>query len=300
MIRPALLISALILTGCASHEGRPSNARIGSVESVQVSVTRDFVYTPADWPQELRADLYKPVGNGPFPAVVMIHGGGWEGRSREDMTDISQQVARRGYVVLNMSYRFAPQWHFPAQLQDVQQAVLWLRAHASDLNVLKNRIGTWGYSAGAHLAALAGVTSPEDRWYVEGSRVQAVVAGGTPVDIRYYKNGALTNGLTGVSYDKDPALWRDASPLALVSRDDPPFFLYHGTFDFTVGENNAHAMYEALNANRIPAELYLMRGLEHLSTFVVSRPVENGIDFLDLYLRQAKPRVTGEILGGSP
>lgn len=292
MVRLALLVSALVLTGCASHEGRPSNARIGSVSPADVTVTRDFVYTPADWPQPLKADLYKPSGNGPFPAVVMIHGGGWEGRSRRDMDEISQRVAERGFVVLNMSYRFAPQWHFPAQLQDVQQAVLWLRTHASDLNVLKNRIGTWGYSAGAHLAALAGVTGPEDKWYVEGTRVQAVVAGGTPVDIRYYKDGPLTNGLTGVSYDENPGLWREASPLALVSSDDPPMFLYHGTFDFTVGVNNAQAMYEALNANSIPAELYLMRGLEHLSTFVVDAPVDSGIDFLDLYLRATKPKLT--------
>ena len=294
MIRYALLASALLLTGCASHEGRPSNARVGSVGPVSVTVTRDVVYTPNTWPQELRADVYKPAGNGPFPGVIMIHGGGWEGRSREDMNEISQRVAERGYVVLNMSYRFAPHWHFPAQLQDVQQAVLWLRAHASDLNVLKNRIGAWGYSAGAHLAALAGVTSPSDRWFVDGARVQAVVAGGTPVDLRNYKNGPLTKGLTGVSYDENPGLWREASPLALVSRDDPPTFLYHGTFDFTVGDNNAHAMYQALNSNGVPAELYLMRGLEHLSTFVVDRPVANGIDFLDLHLRQAKPKVAEE------
>ncbi|MBM0108825.1 alpha/beta hydrolase [Steroidobacter sp. S1-65] len=293
MIRHALLATALLLTGCASHEGRPSNARIGSVGPVAVTVTRDFVYTPAHWPQPLKADLYKPAGNGPFPAVVMIHGGGWEGRSRDDMNDISQRVAERGYVVLNMSYRFAPQWHFPAQLQDVQQAIIWLREHASDLNVLKNRIGAWGYSAGAHLAALAGVTSPDDKWFVEGTRVQAVVAGGTPVDLRYYKNGPLTNGLIGASYERNPDLWREASPLALVSGDDPPMFLYHGTFDITVGDNNAHAMYQALNANGIPAELYLMRGLEHLSTFIVDRPVDNGIDFLDLYLRTAQPKLTG-------
>lgn len=291
MFRYALLAAALLLTGCASHQGRSSNARVALVGPVPVTVTRDFVFTPRDWPQELRADLYKPEGNGPFPAVIMIHGGGWEGRSREDMNDISQRVAERGYVVLNMSYRFAPHWHFPAQLQDVQQAVLWLREHASDLNVLKNRIGTWGYSAGAHLAALAGVTSPNDRWFVEGARVQAVVAGGTPVDLRYYKNGPLTKGLTGVSYEENPSLWREASPLALVSGDDPPMFLYHGTFDFTVGDNNAHAMYRALNSNGVPAELYLMRGLEHLSTFVVDRPVENGIEFLDLHLRQGKSKV---------
>lgn len=292
MIRRVLLISALMLAaGCVSHEGRPDNAKISSVKPSKVTVTKDFVYTPNDWPQELRADLYKPVGNGPFPAVVMIHGGGWERRTRADMDDISQKVAERGYVVLNMSYRFAPHWHFPAQLQDVQQAVLWLRAHAAENNVVKTRIAAWGYSAGAHLAALAGVTGPNDHWYVEGARVQAVVAGGTPVDIRYYKGGELTNALTGVPYDKNPELWKEASPIALVTKDDPPMFLYHGTFDFTVGENNAHAMYEALNANNIPAELYLMRGLEHMSTFVVDAPVENGIDFLDLYLRQTKPRV---------
>lgn len=291
MIRLALLASVLLLAGCASHQGRPSDARIASVGPVNVTVTRDIVFTPENWPQQLKADLYTPAGNGPFPGVVMIHGGGWEGRSREDMNEISRRVAARGYVVMNISYRFAPQWHFPAQLQDVQQAVLWLRKHASELNVLDDRIGAWGYSAGAHLAALAGVTSPSDRWFVEGSRVQAVVAGGTPVDLRYYKEGALTNGLTGVPYDQNPDLWREASPLALVSRDDPPMFLYHGTFDFTVGINNARAMYEALNANGIPAELYLMRGLEHLSTFVVDRPVDNGIDFLDLHLRQTRSKV---------
>jgi acetyl esterase/lipase len=289
---------ALLLSGCATHEGRPANAKITAVAPVTVSVTRDFVYTPGDWPQALKADLYKPAGNGPFPAVVMIHGGGWEGRTRADMDDISKEVAEHGYVVLNMSYRFAPQWHFPAQLQDVQQAVLWLRAHASDLNVLKNRIGTWGYSAGAHLAALAGVTGPSDKWFVDGARVQAVVAGGTPVDIRYYKEGKLTNGLTGVSYAENPGLWREASPIALVTPDDPPFFLYHGTWDFTVGENNAHAMYDALNTAGIPAELYLMHGLEHMTTFIVNSPVESGIEFLDLHLRQAKP--SSLVASGTP
>lgn len=284
-IKPVAIVAILLLSACASHEGRLRTAKVDAIAAVDVTVTRDFVYTPAGWPQPLRADLYKPAGSGPFPAVVMIHGGGWKGRSRADMNDISQQVAEHGYVVLNMSYRFAPRWHFPAQLQDVQQAVLWLRTHAADLKVRENRIGTWGYSAGAHLAALAGVTGPNDTWFVEGARVQAVVAGGTPVDIRYYKEGSLTNGLTGVPYEKNPDLWREASPLALVTADDPPFFLYHGTFDVTVSENNARTMYQTLNAASVPAELYRMRGLEHLSTFWVEAPVRRGIEFLDLRLR---------------
>jgi acetyl esterase/lipase len=215
----------------------------------------------------------------------MIHGGGWEGRSRRDMDSISQQVAQHGYVVMNVSYRFAPRWHFPAQLHDIQQALLWLRANAAGYGVQTDRIGVWGYSAGAHLAALLGVTGPADKQFVAGARVQAVVAGGTPVDVRYYKNGPLIKGLMGVSYDENPDLWRDASPLALVTTDDPPVFLYHGTFDFTVGDNNAHAMYDALNSAKVPAELYLMHGLEHLSTFVVDSPVASAIEFLDRHLR---------------
>lgn len=288
MIRNALTaLSAALLSACASHEGRPDDQKLNNAPSVRVTVDDNIVYTPQGWPQALTADLYKPVveGGGPFPGVVMIHGGGWTGRTRADMDKISRMVAARGYVVMNVSYRLAPKYRFPAQLQDVLQAVTWLRANAATQNVRPDRIGAWGYSAGAHLAALIGVTSPGDKHFVEGSRVQAVVAGGTPVDVRYYKGGKLTNALMGVGYDANPDLWRDASPIALVSADDPPTFLYHGTFDYTVGVKNSKELYDALNTAHVPSELYLMRGLDHFATFFVDPPVAQGIEFLDRYLR---------------
>jgi acetyl esterase/lipase len=288
MIRQALLaIFAVLLSACASHEGRPDAQEINNAPSVRVTVDDNIVYTPPDWPEALTADLYKPVieGGGPYPGVIMIHGGGWTGRTRADMDNISRMVAARGYVVMNVSYRLAPKYRFPAQLQDVLQAVTWLRNNAPYQNVRADRIGAWGYSAGAHLAALIGLTSPGDKQFIAGTRVQAVVVGGTPVDVRYYKSGSLTNALMGVSYDKNPDLWRDASPIALVSADDPPTFLYHGTFDYTVGVKNSRAMYDALNAVHVPSELYLMRGLDHLATFWVDPPVVQGIEFLDRYLR---------------
>jgi acetyl esterase/lipase len=285
MIRYALVAFAAVLSACASHEGRVVTQEAKPSAAVNVVIVRDVAYTPADWPQALAADLYQPQGAGPFPAVVMIHGGGWKTRTRADMNRLAQAVAARGYVVMNVSYRFAPRWHFPAQLQDVQQAVLWLRANAAAQNVRTERIGAWGYSAGGHLAALVGATGPGDKLFVDGARVQAIVAGGTPVDLRYYSDGPLTNGLMGVPYEQNPEAWREASPLALVTRDDPPVFLYHGTFDFTVGVKNARALYAALNAAKIPAELYLIRGLEHFSTFFLGAPIEHGIEFLDMHLR---------------
>lgn len=279
-----LVLTALLSSACVSHQGQPGRTDAPPRQKVEAAIARNVVYTPADWPQPLAADLYLPAGAGPFPAVVMIHGGGWKSRTRDDMDSISQAVAERGYVVMNVSYRLAPRWRFPAQLHDIQQAVLWLRANAAAYKVRADRIGMWGYSAGAHLAALAAVTGPGDRHFVDGTRVQALVAGGTPVDLRYYTEGPLTNGLMGVAYADAPDKWRDASPVALVTPDDPPIFLYHGTFDFTVGVKNAHAMYDALNAAGVLAELYLYRGLEHFSTFFLT-PVETGADFLDRHLR---------------
>jgi acetyl esterase/lipase len=286
MIRYTLVALALLLSSCTSHQGRPDPTTPSAAPAlVGVSVIKDVVYSPADWPQKLAADLYIPEGEGPYPAVLMIHGGGWSGRSRADMDKMSRTVAERGYVVMNASYRFAPKWHFPAQYQDMTQALLWLRAHAEAHKVRADRVAAWGYSAGAHLAALVGVTGPGDKQYVEGARVQAVVAGGTPVDVRYYKRGRLTNDLMGVTYDKNPDLWRDASPIALVTPDDPPVFLYHGNIDVTVGVGNAHAMYDTLRKADVPAELYLLRGREHITTFLTVSPVAEGIGFLDRQLR---------------
>ena len=283
----AAVVLAILLAACASHQGLPDTQVLNTADPARVSVSNNVVFTPAKWPESLSADIYRPVveGGGPYPGVVMIHGGGWTSRTRADMDKISRAVAARGYIVMNMSYRLAPKYRFPAQLQDVIQAVAWLRKNAAVNNVRADRIGAWGYSAGAHLATLAGMTGPGDKEFVEGARVQAVVAGGTPVDVRYYKKSPLTNALMGVSYDKNPDIWREASPIALVTPDDPPVFLYHGTFDYTVGVKNSEALYDALNTAHVPSELYTMRGLDHFATFLVDAPVEQGIAFLDRYLR---------------
>jgi acetyl esterase/lipase len=255
------------------------------VEPVTFTVAKDIAYTPADWPVRLTSDIYTPAGSGPFPAVVMIHGGGWNRRTRADMERYCEMAAARGYVVMNVSYRLVPVARFPAQLQDVQQAVLWLRKNAAKQNIRPDRIAAWGYSAGAHLAALLATTGPGDRRFVAGSRVQALIAGGTPVDLRFYPDGELVTGLMGVPLAKDPDSWRDASPITMITADDPPTFLYHGTFDFTVSVKNAHVMYDALKAANVPAELYLVRGLEHITTFWINAPAKESIDFLDRHLR---------------
>jgi acetyl esterase/lipase len=279
-LRALVMILAAALAGCVSHQGQPQSFQSSELAASAFTVQRDVVYTPEQWPAALTADIYAPAGPGPFPAVLMIHGGSWRSRTRADMSGIAEKVARRGYVVMNASYRLAPRWTFPAQLQDLQQAVLFLRAHADQYQVQPEHVAAWGYSAGGHLAALLGVTGPSDTQFLEGARVQAVIAGGTPVDLSYYPTVGLTKDFMGSPYRGNEARWAQASPLQLVSTDDPPTFLYHGTFDILVRSKNARNMYGALSRAGVPAELYLVRGAEHSLMFRLS-PVDRGVDFLN-------------------
>jgi acetyl esterase/lipase len=231
-------------------------------------------YTPGDWPEGLTADLYLPATEGLRPAVLVVHGGGWTRRSPDDMDGISRQLASSGFVVMNVAYRFAPTWRFPAQLEDLQEALAWLADHADEYRVDVGRIGAFGYSAGAHLAALLAVRDPEPP-------IAAVVAGGTPTDLRAWPDSPLVNALIGASRDDALETWTAASPIAHVTPDDPPFFLYHGGMDRLVEPEQAHAMQQALEAVDIPVELYIAPLQGHVTMFVFGRgAVDAGIDFL--------------------
>jgi acetyl esterase/lipase len=124
-----LLIFALTASGCYVHLGAQSASAATTETSTRYALAkeiRNVVYSEPDWPQSLRADLYLPQKRGPLPVVLVIHGGGWAGRSRDDMSAISLDLVHRGYAVMNLDYRFAPQYTFPAQLEDLQQARRWL------------------------------------------------------------------------------------------------------------------------------------------------------------------------------
>ncbi|MCK5858621.1 MAG: alpha/beta hydrolase, partial [Abyssibacter sp.] len=127
MRRFLIVAATLVLTACVTHRSQPDGAGAAASPDFDVEVTRDQGYVPVDWPAPLAGDIYRPIGAGIRPGIVLIHGGGWTRRSRADMDELAHKLARHGYVVFNVSYRFAPQYRFPAQVRDVQQAVRWLR-----------------------------------------------------------------------------------------------------------------------------------------------------------------------------
>jgi acetyl esterase/lipase len=273
-----------LLVGCSAHTGKPETPAPPPVVT-SYTLSRDLSIAPPDWPQPLLADLYVPEGAGPWPGVLLIHGGGWERGDREQVQGIAERLARRGYAVLNTTYRFAPQYRYPAQLEDVQQAMRWLQAQGPQHRIRPERLGAFGYSAGAHLAALLGTLSPGDA-LAAGPRPVAVVAGGTPSDLAKFTGGKLVPQFLGTSLQENPEAYRRASPIRYVSRDDPPFFIYHGGSDLLVSVDHAEDLKAALDGAGVPAELFILRGRGHIGAFLTDGPAfEAAAEFLDRLLR---------------
>lgn len=281
-LRTGVPLLMLLLSGCITHLRSPDAGLPAVPAPVQTEFTmRTVTYSPSDWPQVLQGDLYQPRGAGPFPGVVMVHGGGWDGRDRRDMDGISKKLARRGYLVLNIDYRLAPQFLYPASLEDTRQATRWLRANARALKLDAGRIAGWGYSAGAHLVALAATADAG-----AATRLQAVVAGGLPSDLPHYPVSPIITRYIGAPYAQKEAVWIEASPARRVTKDSPPMFVYHGSWDRLVYPDDAQTMKAALDAAGVRNELYLVHGLGHILTFVLGFGAEtSGMDFLDRTLR---------------
>jgi len=208
--------------------------------------------------QAQRLDLYLPAeGDGPFPLLVWIHGGGWRGGDKGfGQNSFQLQALSEGFALASLNYRLSGEATFPAQIHDVKTAIRWLRKHRKDHRLSTKRVGVWGSSAGGHLVSLLGTSG--DVAPLEGlslgsqgssSRVQAVVDWYGPTDlVRAFDDleaqGCSTAGadgpgstiglFLGASPQDRPELAAEASPVTYVSSDDPPFLIQHGSRDCTV------------------------------------------------------------------
>lgn len=216
-------------------------------------------YTPTGWPQSLQADLYLPLKHqSPPPVILLVHGGSWQHGKRSHMARIAKALAIQGYAAFSIDYRLAPAFRHPAQLQDMQQALQWLRQEGSRYGIDASCPGAWGFSAGAHLVSLLAV-QPD-------TRLCAVVAGGTPADLRIYPDSPAVKALLGARPSEQPALYEAASPLAHVHTGLPPFFLYHGRADDLVIPAQAENFAQALKAAGVPVDVLWLPDYGHYRT----------------------------------
>jgi acetyl esterase/lipase len=221
---------------------------------------------------ELKLDLAMPAaGDGPFPAVVCIHGGGWVGGDRGQMRQTIRVLAGRGYVAVSPDYRLAPKDHFPAPIEDCKAAVRWLRAHAKEYKIDPDRVGAVGFAAGGHLACLLGVTTKADGLEGSGgnadesSRVQAVVSFFGPTDLTtddWAKEAREKNlvPLLGGTRDEKPEAYRAASPVTYAGKDAPPFLFVHWADDPVVKLSQSLKLADKLTAAGVPARVLALEG----------------------------------------
>jgi acetyl esterase/lipase len=268
-------LSLALLAGCAGLP-EPGISWHGMEVKNGYRVTRNLIYTPAAWPQAIPADFYQPDCLRPAPAVLLIHGGGWTGKDgRWQMEPIARQLAKSGYAVLNVTYRLAPEYAYPAPVEDMRQALKWLREHAMDKNIDCSRIAIFGYSAGGYLAAMTGYTDPAES-------VQAVIAGGTPANLSLYPGGDLVPQFLGGTRDEIPEKFHEASPVNHVSATSPPTFIYHATDDKLVPRQHAWDLISVLEENDVCHESYWIKGRGHVAAFLFpADAINQAINFLD-------------------
>ena len=267
-------------------------------DSAALTIERDVVYGTAQG-TPLLLDLAMPkTGNGPFPVVVFLHGGGWSEGNRQEMNHFIEGVAGLGYVGVTVAYRLVPAARFPAQLEDCKAAVRWLRANAAKYRINPKRIGVVGFSAGGHLASMLGVTGKNDGLEGAGgnpdqsSRVQAVVSffGLTDFSTRDWprdlENGVIEPFLGG-SFANHADEYRRASPITYVTSDAPPFLFFHGSEDKLVPVDQSKQLGEKLRNAGVFAEVNVLEGEGHGFTDAANqKAMRRMLDFLDAHLKR--------------
>ena len=256
MYRIALLLTAM--------------AALAQAQPASVTVKENVPYETVNGAQ-LLLDVYEPAGHATetHPAVLLIHGGGWNSLDKSTMRGMGEFLARFGFVAFSVDYRLFKDHEnlWPAQLDDVQHAVRWIRANASTYGVNSDRVGAFGHSAGAQLAALLGMEDTRDNsdpaLAKYSSRVQAVVDVSGPVDFTkdHDEDGAaFLKNFLGADYAKDPQAWRAASPVYQVSAGDCPFLIVHGTHDDHVPIAQAEELYDKLKGAGVQASFVKIDG----------------------------------------
>jgi len=258
---PALVLG-ISLAATAQQRGAPTPPPTPAMSQGDVEPKENVLYATVKG-TELHLDVYEPsnLGMQIRPAVVLIHGGAWSSFDKSTMSGMGQFLARSGFVAFAVDYRLlhGDENRWPAQLDDVQRAVRWIRANAGKYGVNPDHIGAFGHSAGAQLAALLGMEETRDNsdpaLAKYSSRVQAVVDVSGPTDFTTMKDPegvAFLASFLGAEYSKHPEIWEDASPAFHVSKKDAPFLIVHGTKDESVLFAQAQELYDKLHAAGVP------------------------------------------------
>ena len=225
---------------------------------------KEVIYGDVDGVR-LALDAHVPEGKGPFPAAILVHGGGWVAGDKEQyITYIFQPLADAGFAWFSINYRLAPQYKFPADVEDVEAAISWVKANAAKYNIDPNRIALIGESAGGHLVSFVGAQNRP------GANVAAVVSMygvhdfiSASVEWKPIPTEILQLfGIRAVDAESAPILIK-ASPVTYITKDMPPFLLMHGSKDEDVPHEQSVEMCDKMKRVGAHCDLITIEGAPH-------------------------------------
>lgn len=234
----------------------------------RVQVLHDLAFGQPDG-KTLFLDYYRlaePTENKP-PVMVIIHGGGWVRGRRSDFQRFDRWLASLGIAVFDIDYRLAREGsRFPAQNNDVREAIEWIKSHARELDVDASRVGILGRSAGGQLA-LAVAYGAKD------PSVKCVISLYGPTDLRWGYYNVVQPDVIRATYLLEtylggtpaslPDAYRDASPIHLVEGASPPTLLIHGLQDQLVSARHVGFLASRLAEKGVPSETLLLPCANH-------------------------------------
>jgi len=225
-------------------------------EPYRTRLQKDVVYDPE---HALKLDAWTPSGRGPFPAVVLAHGGGWEAGDKVTyITPLFEPLARAGFAWFSIDYRLTPPVRHPEQIDDLRRAVAYVRANARRFGIDPKRIAVVGESASGQMAALLATQDPGLAAAVSFYGVYDLMPLLTDTS-----PGSRLEKLFGLRAldDAGRELIRRYSPIHHVTKDMPPLLLIHGTNEQLWAQGTA--MRDRLREVGARHELFALEGAPH-------------------------------------
>ncbi|PJJ83482.1 alpha/beta hydrolase [Mucilaginibacter auburnensis] len=221
--------------------------------SVQNSSYKTFTY--ANYTDiQLNLDFYSAHAKGNKPCVVVIHGGSWSSGDSKQLSELNTYLAKAGYNVAAINYRMAPKYKSPLQIEDVKNALNYLRQHADSLHIDTTQFVLLGRSAGAQIALLAGYT-------LKDAGIKGVIDFYGPADMVWgyslpanplvMDSRAVMENYLGGTYTEVPQNYAASSPIAFVNPNSPPTLIIHGANDVLVAYEHSRRLNEKLEQNGI-------------------------------------------------
>jgi acetyl esterase/lipase len=259
---------ALIVVACSGDESTSADT---TTETPSPIVVTDVVYNQ-DPAQVL--DVHVPDGDGPFPTIMAIHGGGFYAGSKRDYSRHAEHFVDSGIAFVTIDYRLAPSTTHPGQVEDVHCALAWVHENADRYRFDPSNIVVMGGSAGGYLTGMLATANDRDRYLgdcpydlpadpLAGAVTLYGIFDYTDLDNHDYPPGLMgaASRLAGEPYNELSAdMLAEMSPIEQIDGSEPPILAIHGTGDRTIPGAMSEGFVTALQAAGVDAELLLVEG----------------------------------------